>query len=112
MWLNFEFQRKSTTLYYLTFAYFRYEKLKPTAASFDADINKYFDVVISVQLQETVSGVHFLHINSDGLKSTITEHCSIWQQKLTALLFSVTDKMVNHVYYYIADNSTKLVDHV
>ncbi|XP_025155769.1 dynein heavy chain 2, axonemal [Harpegnathos saltator] len=86
----------------------RYEKLKPTAASFDADINRYFDVVVSVQLQETMSTVHFLDINSDGLKSTIIEHCSVWQQKLTGLLLRITDGMVNHVYHYIADNSTEI----
>jgi len=53
--------------------------------------------------------VHFLDINFDGLKATIIEHCSIWQQKLTALLLRMTDTMVDHVYHYIAENSTKLV---
>lgn len=63
----------------------------------------------SAELQETMTTVHFLDINADGLKATINEHCSIWQQKLTDLLFRVTDAMVDHVYYYIAENSTKLV---
>lgn len=53
--------------------------------------------------------VHFLDINSDGLKSSIIEHCSIWQEKLTALLLRTTNAMVDHVYHYIAENSTKLV---
>lgn len=83
--------------------------MKPTAASFDADISKYLDVMNSVQLQETMATVHFLDINFDGLKATIIEHCSIWQQKLTALLLRMTDAMVDHVYHYIAENSTKLV---
>ncbi|XP_071580099.1 dynein axonemal heavy chain 2 [Temnothorax nylanderi] len=86
----------------------RYEKLKPTAASFDADISKYLDVMNSVQLQETMATVHFLDINFDGLKATIIEHCSIWQQKLTALLLRMTDAMVDHVYHYIAENSIKI----
>lgn len=73
------------------------------------DISKYLDVVDSVQLQETMTTVHFLDINSDGLKATIIEHCSIWQQKLTALLLRMTDAMVDHVYHYIAENSAKLV---
>jgi len=63
----------------------------------------------SIQLQETMATVHFLDINFDGLKATIIEHCSIWQQKLTALLLRMTDAMVDHVYHYIAENSTKLV---
>ncbi|XP_072759448.1 dynein axonemal heavy chain 2 [Anoplolepis gracilipes] len=87
----------------------RYEKLKPTAASFDADISKYIDVMNNVQLQETMTTVHFLNINSDGLKATIIEHCSIWQQKLTALLLRMTDAMVDHIYHYIAENSTKIM---
>lgn len=83
--------------------------MKPTAASFDADISKYLDVMNSIQLQETMATVHFLDINFDGLKATIIEHCSIWQQKFTALLLRMTDAMVDHVYHYIAENSTKLV---
>lgn len=63
----------------------------------------------SIELQETIATVHFLDINFDGLKATIIEHCSIWQQKLTALLLRMTDAMVDHVYHYIAENSTKLV---
>ncbi|KAL6262835.1 hypothetical protein P5V15_005625, partial [Pogonomyrmex californicus] len=86
----------------------RFEKLKPTAASFDMDISKYFDMMNNVQLQETMTTVHFLDINFDGLKATIIEHCSIWQQKLTALLLRMTDAMVDHVYHYIVENSTKI----
>ncbi|KAG5317386.1 DYH2 protein, partial [Pseudoatta argentina] len=86
----------------------RYEKLKPTAAVFDADISKYLEVMNNIQLQETMATVHFLDINFDGLKATIIEHCSIWQQKLTALLLRMTDAMIDHVYHYIAENSTKI----
>lgn len=68
-------------------------------------------MVNSVQLLDTMMTVHFLDINSDGLKATIIEQCSIWQQKLTALLLRMTDAMVDHVYHYIAENSTKLVIH-
>lgn len=83
--------------------------MKPTAASFDADITKYLDVINSVQLQEAMTTVHFLDINSDGLKATIIEHCSIWQQKFATLLLRITNAMVDHVYHYIAENSTELV---
>lgn len=62
-----------------------------------------------VQLQETMTRVHFLDINSDGLKAAIIEHCSIWQQKLTELLLRVTSAMIDHVYQYIAENTAKLV---
>lgn len=88
---------------------FRYEKLKPTAESFDSDITKYTLIVNSVQMQDTVMTVHFLDVNADRLKGAIVEQCSIWQQKLIGLLLQLTDNLVNHVYYYITENTRKLV---
>ncbi|KAK0095864.1 hypothetical protein PV326_007167, partial [Microctonus aethiopoides] len=68
----------------------RYENLKPTAASFDTEIERYSEMANNVEMQETVTIVHFLDVNSDRLKAAIIEHCSIWQQKLTALLLHMT----------------------
>ncbi|XP_043512192.1 dynein axonemal heavy chain 2 [Frieseomelitta varia] len=86
----------------------RYEKLKPTAETFDSDISKYAMIANSVQMQETLMTVHFLDINADRLKGAIIEECSIWQQKLIDVLFRQTENMVTHVYHYIADNSKKI----
>lgn len=76
------------------------------------DITKYIDMAFSIELQDTLATVHFLEINADGLKATIIEHCLVWQQKLSALLLRITNTMIDHVYYYIAENSIKLVDTV
>lgn len=89
----------------------RYEKLKPTAETFDSDISRYTIIANNVQMQETVMTVHFLDVNADRLKGAIIEECSIWQQKLIELLLRQTQNMVHHVYHYIADNSKKLVPH-
>ncbi|XP_017886409.1 dynein heavy chain 2, axonemal [Ceratina calcarata] len=86
----------------------RYEKLKPTAATFDSDISRYTIIANNVQMQETVMTVHFLDVNADGLKGAIIEQCSVWQQKLIGVLLRQTQNMVNHVYHYIADNSKKI----
>ncbi|XP_053977121.1 dynein axonemal heavy chain 2 [Hylaeus volcanicus] len=86
----------------------RYEKLKPTAESYDGDIAKYGLTANNVQMQETVMTVHFLDVNADRLKGTIIEECSIWQQKLMGLLLRQTENMTNHVYHYIAENSKKI----
>ncbi|XP_076632445.1 dynein heavy chain 2, axonemal kl-2 [Colletes latitarsis] len=86
----------------------RYEKLRPTAESYDGDIAKYSLIANNVQMQETVMTVHFLDVNADRLKGAIIEECSLWQQKLIALLQRQTENMVNHVYHYIAENSKKI----
>ncbi|KZC12413.1 Dynein heavy chain 2, axonemal [Dufourea novaeangliae] len=86
----------------------RYEKLRPTAESYDADITRYNIVANNVHMQETVMTVHFLDVNSDRLKGAIIEECSIWQQKFLELLEKQTETMVNHVYHYISENSRKI----
>ncbi|XP_076240945.1 dynein heavy chain 2, axonemal kl-2 [Calliopsis andreniformis] len=86
----------------------RYEKLKPTAESFDSDITRYAIIANNVQMQDTVMTVHFLDVNADRLKGAIVEQCSVWQQKLITLLLQQTETMVNHVYHYIAENSKKI----
>ncbi|XP_031370853.1 dynein heavy chain 2, axonemal [Apis dorsata] len=86
----------------------RYEKLKPTADTFDSDISRYTMIANNVQIQETMTSVHFLDVNSDRLKGAIIEECSIWQQKLIGVLFRQTQNMMNHVYHYIAENSKKI----
>ncbi|XP_063992510.1 dynein axonemal heavy chain 2-like [Diachasmimorpha longicaudata] len=86
----------------------RYEKLNPTVASFDADIGRYTEVANNVKMQETVTTVHFLDINSDRLKAAIIKDCSLWQQKLTGLLLRITQMTLDGLYQYIAENSDKV----
>lgn len=86
---------------------FRYEKLKPTVASFDADIGRYTEVANNVQMQDTVTTVHFIDVNCDTLKQAIIDHCSLWQQKLTGLLLQLTEGKINYVYNYITENGKK-----
>lgn len=82
--------------------------MKPTAETFGADISRYGLVANNAQMQETVMTVHFLDVNADRLKGAIIEECSLWQQRLIALLQRQTENMMNHVYQYIAENSKKL----
>ncbi|XP_034934334.1 dynein heavy chain 2, axonemal [Chelonus insularis] len=88
----------------------RYETLRPNAVSFDAEIKKYEEVANDVQNQESVMTVHFLDLNSDQLKTAIIEHCSQWQQKLTTLLFRMTQEMVEELYKYIEDNQKRITE--
>lgn len=58
-------------------------------------------------MQETVTIVYFLDINSDRLKAAIIKHCSLWQEKLTALLLRLTQMTVDRLYKYMEANAEK-----
>ncbi|XP_066581936.1 dynein axonemal heavy chain 2-like [Prorops nasuta] len=83
----------------------RYEKRQPNVESFTQEINKYIEEAENVLMQETVIPVHFLNVHSDRLKGAIIEQCSIWQSKLTSLLYRLTDSRIDQFYHYIADSS-------
>ncbi|PNF16790.1 hypothetical protein B7P43_G00884 [Cryptotermes secundus] len=87
----------------------RYENLKPSVSSFDADIRRCTGVVNNVQLQESVSPVHFIMINSMQLKHSIIEHCCIWQDKLAKLLLQLTYNRIRDSYHYTKENSEKVL---
>jgi hypothetical protein len=64
-------------------------------------------VVNNVQLQESISPVHFIMINSMQLKHAIIEHCCIWQDKLAKLLLRLTYNRIRDSYRYTSENSEK-----
>ncbi|KAF5308522.1 hypothetical protein FQR65_LT06187 [Abscondita terminalis] len=84
----------------------RYEKQNPTAVHFDSNIGRYTEVANNVQIQEFVSSVHFIVVNSVELKKAIIGHCIEWQQRLCDLLNKLTDQKVASVYKYINTNSS------
>lgn len=83
----------------------RYEQEKPNAAQFDANIGRYTEVINNVQIQETITPVHFILVNSSDLKRSITDHCVEWQTKLCDLLYKLTIGKIKHVYEYSKTNS-------
>lgn len=82
----------------------RYEAQRPNAAQFDSDIGRYTEVANNVQMQETISAVHFILVNSSDLKKAITDHCLEWQRKLCNLLYKMTVNKIHHVYDYTRRN--------
>ena len=87
--------------------YFRYEKLNPSVASFDSDISRYTEMANNVQYQDTVVTIRFLDINSEKLKTAVTDQCFIWQQKFTHLLLRLTEAKVDYIHNYVAENGKK-----
>lgn len=82
----------------------KYELQNPNAALFDSNIGRYTEVANNVQIQESVTSVHFIVVSSIELKKSIIEHCLDWQQRLCALLSKLTIKKINCVYNYIKVN--------
>lgn len=85
----------------------RYQNQKPSAAAFDANIGRYTEVANDVQMQETISVVHFIMINAADLKKSIIDHCIQWQQMLCQLLLKMTNDKIDDVYTYIKVNIEK-----
>lgn len=82
----------------------RYERQNPNADMFDSNIGRYSEVANNVQMQETVTAVHFIVVNSVDLKKEIIEHCIQWQEKLCKLLYKLTSERVNYIYDYMKEN--------
>ncbi|ERL85346.1 hypothetical protein D910_02766 [Dendroctonus ponderosae] len=79
----------------------RYEEEDPSATLFDANIGRYTELANNVQIQDTVSDVHFLQINCSDLKKAIIEHCVEWQNKMCLLLFNLTERKIDDIYEYM-----------
>ncbi|KAF5292010.1 hypothetical protein FQA39_LY14127 [Lamprigera yunnana] len=87
----------------------RYEKQNPDATQFDSNIGRYSEVANNVQIQESVSGVHFIVVNSVELKKAIIDHCIDWQERLSDLLSKMTTEKVQYVYDYIKTNGENVM---
>ncbi|XP_057654894.1 dynein axonemal heavy chain 2 isoform X2 [Diorhabda carinulata] len=87
----------------------RYEKEDPSALLFDSNIARYTEMANNVNIQETVTSVHFMQINCAELKEAIIAHCIEWQEKLCTLLFKMTDAKIKELYGYIRTNSEDIM---
>lgn len=83
----------------------RYERESPSALLFDSNIARYTEMANNVQIQDSVSAVHFMQINCSDLKQSVINHCLEWQQKLCDLLHKMTEAKLNDLYQYINLNS-------
>jgi hypothetical protein len=65
------------------------------------------EIAYNVQMQESVSPVHFIVINSMQLKDSIVECCCLWQDKLAKLLLQLTYEKIRDSYCYTSENTEK-----
>ncbi|KAG5894356.1 hypothetical protein JTB14_031917 [Gonioctena quinquepunctata] len=87
----------------------RYERENPSAMLFDSNIGRYTEMANNVQIQETVTAVHFMQINCADLKRAIVDHCIEWQEKLCDLLFKMTEENLKELYDYMVMNGEDIM---
>uniref|UniRef100_A0A671XQT1 Dynein axonemal heavy chain 2 n=1 Tax=Sparus aurata TaxID=8175 RepID=A0A671XQT1_SPAAU len=76
----------------------RYQRLNPPVTTFDADIHRYTEKVNSVQLEETLLNIGFVMLDCSKLKSSLVQHCSDWQTKLTQLLSHIASTRLKELH--------------
>ncbi|KAL8578358.1 hypothetical protein ACOMHN_031732 [Nucella lapillus] len=87
----------------------RYQKMKPTVASFESDIARYTEVANNVQTQETVLNVQFVLLDCSPLKAAIVAHCQEWQNKFTSLLLEMANTELHSLSDFMTANGRKIV---
>nr|XP_046242172.1 dynein axonemal heavy chain 2 isoform X2 [Scatophagus argus] len=86
----------------------RYRRLNPPVTSFDADINRYTEKANSVEQEQTVLNIRFVMLDCSILKSSLVEHCSEWQTKLTHLLSCMASSRLKDLNAWLQDNTKRL----
>ncbi|XP_073321620.1 dynein axonemal heavy chain 2 [Pagrus major] len=86
----------------------RYQRLNPPVTTFDADIHRYTEKVNSVQLEETLLNIGFVMLDCSKLKSSLVQHCSDWQTKLTQLLSHIASTRLKELHASMQDNGNRL----
>ncbi|KAM8760834.1 dynein axonemal heavy chain 2-like [Acanthopagrus schlegelii] len=89
----------------------RYQRLNPPVTTFDADIHRYTEKVNSVQLEETLLNIGFVMLDCSKLKSSLVQHCSDWQTKLTQLLSHIASTRLKELHASMEDNGNRLKPH-
>ncbi|XP_044009953.1 dynein axonemal heavy chain 2-like [Aphidius gifuensis] len=73
----------------------KYTTLKPTSTSISSDIFRFSAISNNVNLQETVTTVHFVLIDCNHLKTELSDRCSLRLEKLRALSYDTLESHEN-----------------
>lgn len=86
----------------------KYEGVETSAATFDVNIGRYTEVANQVSLQESVTSVYFIVVNSNLLKNSILAHIDDWQKRHTDLLKKrAYDKITSKFFFIFTFGSLK-----
>ncbi|KAM4714769.1 dynein axonemal heavy chain 2 [Anableps anableps] len=87
----------------------RYKTANTSVSSFDADIQRYSENASSIQQEETVVTIQFVMLDCSPLKSSLVQHCSEWQKKLTQLLREMASTRLQELYDSMENNANRLM---
>lgn len=69
--------------------------------------SRYTEKASSVEQEETVLNIQFVKVDCSPLKSSLVQHCSVWQTKLTQLLSQLASHRLKEIHTSIHDNSDR-----
>ena len=73
----------------------RYGASKRPLSSYEMDLNRYKNTIADIQSEDQYHSVGYIRIDCTTLKHTLIQHCSVWQTKLTTLLYTNTQNEFN-----------------
>ncbi|CAD7941177.1 unnamed protein product [Amoebophrya sp. A25] len=83
----------------------RYARTERPLSVAGQDIQRYKEVQMDIQQEDTKTVIGFLETDFSLLKAALTEHCVEWQKKLTGLLNENALRDMDALYKYFADTS-------
>ncbi|XP_055836500.1 dynein axonemal heavy chain 2 isoform X2 [Episyrphus balteatus] len=85
-----------------------WEEREQTAEAFDESLSNYTSFANEVSIQETISTVHFITINSSKLKNSILDFIDCWQDFNVKLLKKKAYARIKGIYKYMNYNIEKV----
>ena len=80
----------------------------PPLYKFDADISRYDEIANNTEKHESMVPIDFLQLDNTPIKFSIVEHCALWRQKFTTLLYDRAVNDMNELRNMLADTTAKL----
>lgn len=71
---------------------------------FSCSLPRYTEKASNVEQEETVLNIRFVKLDCSALKSSLVQHCSDWQTKLTQLLSHMASNRLKELHASLRDN--------
>ena len=86
----------------------RYAKANRPLKSYDTDVTSYKDKQLLIQGEEISHTINFIKIDCTHLKTSLVNHCVLWQNKLTGLLNQNSFQQLRDLHNLFETNTEKL----
>ncbi|GMH50243.1 hypothetical protein TrRE_jg3287 [Triparma retinervis] len=86
----------------------RYAKANRPLKSYDNDVTRYKDQQTEITAEEISHTINFIKIDCTLLKTSLVNHCTVWQNKLTGLLNQNAFQQLRDLHSLFESNTKKL----